>query len=128
MLSIVVREFGEGQQVVPIVLLVVAIDAEILLGGLICPFCLAVSLRMEGCRKPFLEVEGLGQGVPKLRGKNRATVGDNRVRKAVEADNMVQEQLSEFRSCGCLGARDEMAHLCESVDDNENRVVSLRGG
>jgi hypothetical protein len=51
---------------------------------------------MKGYRKPFLEVKELSQGVPELRGKNRTTVGDNRVRNSMEADNMIQKHLSEF--------------------------------
>jgi len=48
LMRIVVREFGDGEELVPIVLLVVAVDTEILFDGLIHAFSLAVRLGVKG--------------------------------------------------------------------------------
>src|SRR5271169_4278102 len=50
LMRVVVRKFGERQEIHPIVLLVVAIDTEILFDGLVHTFSLTVSLGMEGSR------------------------------------------------------------------------------
>src|SRR5277367_1457465 len=50
LMRVVVRKFGERQEIRPIVLLVVAIDTEVLFDGLVHTFSLTVSLGMEGSR------------------------------------------------------------------------------
>ena len=49
-LGIVVHEFGIGEEVAPVVLLVVAVDSQILLQGLVCPLYLYVGLGVV-CRR-----------------------------------------------------------------------------
>ena len=64
--GIVIGEFGKGKQVEPVVLLIVAEDAEVGLEGLIHSFCLAVGLRMEGSRFPRVNLENGGESGPEV--------------------------------------------------------------
>jgi hypothetical protein len=47
--SIVVSELGKWEQLVPVVLLIIAEDAEVLLENLVHALCLSARLRVEGC-------------------------------------------------------------------------------
>lgn len=58
---VVVAEFGKGQEVEPVVLLIVAISSEVLFKNSIDPFCLTVCLRVKGCRKKLLDLEDLAE-------------------------------------------------------------------
>ena len=49
-LGIIIDEFGEGKELVPIILLIVTEDAEVLLEDLVYSFHLAIRLWMKGCR------------------------------------------------------------------------------
>ena len=44
----------------------------------------------------------------------------------MKSDNMIEEHPSELRRGGGFGARNEMTHLGESVDEYENTIVPIR--
>jgi hypothetical protein len=46
--SIIISELGEEKQLVPIVLLIIAVDTEVLLEDLVHTLCLSVGLWVEG--------------------------------------------------------------------------------
>ena len=73
-MSGVVGMLGQGEQVCPIGLEVVAEGPEVLLDSLINPFSLAVAFRMKSCGEVWLNVEHLEEGLPPFGGKGRATV------------------------------------------------------
>jgi len=55
--SIVVRKFRERKKCGPVVLLVVAVAAQVLFQGLVNPFCLAVTLRVVAGSEVQLHVQ-----------------------------------------------------------------------
>ena len=116
----VIRKFSKRKQVEPVVLLMIAEDAEVSLEGLIHSFCLTISLRIKSCRSPKINFENGGKGRPEVGGKNRAAIRDNEVRKAVELDYIENKELCKFRSRRGLEIRDKMGHLGHSVDEHEN--------
>src|SRR5882672_9194386 len=65
MRSIVVCEFGEGQEVDPVVLLVVDVYPKILFQDLVDSFSLPVGLWVVGCREIGLDTQHLGEQSPK---------------------------------------------------------------
>jgi hypothetical protein len=48
---VIVGELCKGEQIIPIVLLVITEDAEILLQDLVYSLCLSIRLRMIGCQE-----------------------------------------------------------------------------
>lgn len=63
---IVVGELSKGQQGHPVVLLIVAVEAQVLLQGLIDPFSLAIGLRMMSSRHGCLDVAAAEEGAPEM--------------------------------------------------------------
>ena len=51
MLSVVIGEFRKREQMLPVILLVVDEDPEVLLEDLVHPFCLTVGFRVVSCGK-----------------------------------------------------------------------------
>jgi len=118
--SIVVREFRKREQVEPVVLIVVAGDTEVGFERLIHPLCLTVGLWMKGGRFAGIKLEDGGEGGPEKGGKNGSTVGNNRIREAVESDDVRNEEFSKFRSVSSLRTGDEVAHLGHSINKHED--------
>jgi hypothetical protein len=74
---VVVAEFGKGQEVSPVILLIVTISSEVLFKNGINPFGLAISLGVEGSGKELLDLEDFAEFSGEARGKNGATIGNN---------------------------------------------------
>lgn len=55
--GIVVGKFGEGEEVGPVVLLIVDVDSKVLFENLIDVFCLAIGFGVIGCGKIRLDFE-----------------------------------------------------------------------
>ena len=49
LVGVVDGEFSEGQEACPIILLMVAVDTQVLFNNLVHPFCLTIGLEMERC-------------------------------------------------------------------------------
>ena len=126
--GVVVCEFGDREEGDPVVLLVVAVDAEILFDDLVHAFGLAVSLRVERGGQTRLGTEEFREGCPELRGEDRSTIGHEGFWEAVESDDVVHKQASEFRGGRGLVARDEVSHLGEAIHKNEESIVTFREG
>ena len=61
MRSIVVCKLSEGEEVDPVVLLIVDVHPKVLFQDLVDPFGLAVSLRVVGCREVGLDAKQLAE-------------------------------------------------------------------
>jgi len=64
--GVVVLEFSKWQQFEPVVLVIVAKDAEIRFKGLIHAFCLTVRLRMKGGGFPQVDFENRSERRPEI--------------------------------------------------------------
>src|SRR5277367_3342273 len=127
LMRVVVRKFGERQEIRPIVLLIVAIDAEILFDGLVHTFSLTVSLGVESRRQSTLQIHHGCKRIPKMRCEDRSTVGDKRFRDAVQANDVIEKQACELGRTGGFETRNKVTHLREAVDENKEGIVTIRG-
>lgn len=93
---VIVSKLGEGKQVEPVVLFVIAENAEVGLKRLIHAFGLTVCLRMKGGGLTRINLEDGGKRRPEMGGEYGTAVGDDRVREAVETNDVRNEKLSEF--------------------------------
>ena len=67
--GVVVGELGEGEEVDPVVLLVVDVDSEVLLEHLVDAFGLAVGLGVVGGREVGFDAKEVAEGSPELGGE-----------------------------------------------------------
>ena len=63
-----------------------------------------------------------------MRCKDRSTVRDNRVRDAVQANDIIEEQTCELGRVGSFETRDKVTHLREAVDEDKERIIPIRKG
>jgi len=73
-LGVVVHEFSIGEEVAPVILLVVTIDSQVLLQGLVRPFCLPVGLGIISHRLIPVDVTKFEEAPCESRGELLTTV------------------------------------------------------
>jgi hypothetical protein len=59
---------------------------------------------------------------PKVRNKLWSTVGNDGLRKSVETENLLDEEVGSLRGFNGFRARKEMSHLRETIFDNKDGV------
>jgi hypothetical protein len=126
LIEVVDGEFGDRQEVKPVILLIVATYAKILFEDLIHALDLTIDLWMKCGGKTTIDIKDIRERGPKMRGKNRSTIRDDRVRNAMQSDDMIQKHSSEIRCIGSFVTRYKMDHFRETVDKNENSIKSMR--
>lgn len=124
--GVVAGELGEGKERLPVVLLVTDKRPEVLFHDGVHAFGLAISLWVEGGRESAVHDKTLAEGEPELSGELGASVGDDGVGQAVEAEDVLDEQIGKVAGGAVGAAGDEVGHLGEAVDDNEDGVESVR--
>ena len=77
MLGVVVGEFRKGEQMLPVILLIVDEDLKVLLEDLVYLFCLPISFRMICHGEVGLDAKQLTQGPPETGDEMFPTVGDD---------------------------------------------------
>ena len=60
-----------------------------------------------------------------MRRKDRSTVRDNRIRDAMQANDVIEEQTCELGRVGGFETRDKMTHLRVAVDEYKKRIVPI---
>ena len=55
-------------------------------------------------------------------------IRDNTSGKTVNANDIVEEKLRELGCCDLCYSRYEVGHFAETVDNDENSIVVIRGG
>ena len=63
-----------------------------------------------------------------MRCKDRSTVRDNRIRDAVQANDIIEEQICELGHIGGFETKDKVTHLCEAVNEDKERIIPSRKG
>jgi hypothetical protein len=76
MRGIVIRKFRKRKERYPVILLVIAIESEVLLEDLVNPLGLPVRFRMVGGRVVAPNVQELTEGSPELGDKEFSAVGN----------------------------------------------------
>ena len=89
--GIIVRELCQGQEIGPVVLLVVAVNPKVLLQGLVGPFCLSVTFRVVTRCEVQLHVEHGPERVEKVGDEFGASVGSDMGRNSVFQEDVQEE-------------------------------------
>ena len=96
------------------------------LKALIDMFSLAVGLGVVACAHAQRDPGQLEKLLPKCAGKDLISVGDYRLRQAVQLVYVIKENLGNAGSCKGMRESDEVAVLCELVNDYKDTSVALR--
>ena len=89
--SIVVGELREQKEFRPVILLIIAEDAEVLLECLISAFSLTITFRMISRSEMKSHVEGFSKQAEKVGDELRSTIGGNMLENSVLGENMEHE-------------------------------------
>ena len=81
--GIIVRELCQGQEISPVVLLVIAVNLKVLLQGLVGPFCLSVAFGVVTRCEVELHVEHGPEQAEEVGDKFGASVGSDMGRNSV---------------------------------------------
>lgn len=122
--SVVVSEFGNGKEVRPVGLLVIAVDPNVLFQGLVDALDLPVSLGVVSRGKVHLDVKQVTQRAEEVRGELGASVRRNVTRGAVFGEDMDEEKASELFGSNGVDGREKDGLFGEAVDDNQDRIMS----
>ena len=117
---LIVREFGEGKEGNPIVLVKGRETTEVLFERLIDSFSLSVGLRMKRGGEMDRNAEFRAKEFPKTRDELRAAVRNNGGRETVETKDGSEEEAREIGSRDAGGAGDEVCHFRERANPNRN--------
>lgn len=104
---------------------IIRVHAKVLLENPVDTFSLTVRLRVESRRKVLLDVELEADVAPEGRRKEASAVGDNVLGEAMKSMDVLLEDPGEVRGGVGGHAGDEVGHLGEAADDNENGVVAV---
>lgn len=63
-----------------------------------------------------------------MRGKDRSTIRNKGIRNTVEANNILEEYVSEFGGVSRFYARNNMCSLRKAIDKGNDRIESLAIG
>src|SRR6266481_1069354 len=92
---VVVCELSEGEEARPVILLVVAVDMEVLFQSLISVLSLSVTFRVVSRGEVQLHVQGSAMGLEELGHEFRPTVGSDVRRDTMLGENVEDEKLRE---------------------------------
>jgi hypothetical protein len=84
---------------------------------------LTIGLRVKSGRFSGVDFEDRREGGPEMRSEDGTAVGDDGIGETVKADDVGDEEISEFRGCRGFVASDEVGHLGHAIDEYEDRVL-----
>ena len=90
--------------------------------ALVHPLRLAIGLRVVGRAHAELSTCQAKQLLPEMAGEDAIAVGDDVGWHAMQAVNMVKEDLSHLLSCERVKERNKVSKLAELVDDNHDAI------
>src|SRR5271170_755315 len=124
-LGIVVHKLGKGEELVPVILLVIAVYPQILFQRLIYPFRLPIGLGVV-CRRPVtLDIEPFEQVPSEMRDKLGSPIRDGVDGEAVKLPNVLVIQLCRLLRCNIRGSRKEMSHLRKAVNTYKDHIMPV---
>jgi len=92
--SVVVGELCKGQKVIPVILVIIDVDPQVLLQDLIQALCLTISLRVISGGEVLLDVEEMTERRPEVEHECLAAVGYNVGRCTMLREDVVQVHFS----------------------------------
>ena len=118
--SIVVSKLRERKEIGPVVLLVVAVGAEILFQSLVRAFGLTIAFGVISGGEVESDVEGFGKGMEEVGDELRSAIGGDMGRSSVLGEHMEYEEFSKLRRVDGVMSGDEDGLLGETINDDEN--------
>ena len=118
--SVIVCEFCEWKEVSPVVLLIVAINSEVLLQCLVRAFCLSISFGVMSGREMKLHVQGFSQGSEEVRNELGTTIGSDVGRYSMLGKHVKDEELGELSGGDGVVRRNKYRLFRKTVDDDED--------
>lgn len=119
--GVVVREFGERKKFGPVVLLIGAVDAKVLLEGLVDALDLTVRFGVVTRSVVHLHVEERAERSKETRNEFGTAVGRDVTGRAMLGEDVDEEETSEFFRGDFVGRRDEDALFREAINNDEDR-------
>src|SRR6266481_2420353 len=92
---VVVCELGEGDEARPVILLVVAVDMEVLFQSLVSVLGLSITFQVISRGEVQLHVQGGAKGLEEMGHKFQPVVGSDMRRDTVLGENVEDEKLRE---------------------------------
>ena len=89
--GVIVRELCQGQEIGPVVLLVITVNPKVLLQGLVGPFCLSVAFRVVTRCEVELHVECGPERAEEMGDEFGASVGSDMGRNSVLREDVQEE-------------------------------------
>ena len=89
--GVIVRELCQGQEIGPVVLLVIAVNPKVLLQGLVGPFCLTVAFGVVTQCEVELHVEHGPKRAEEMGDELGASVGSDMGRNSVLREDVQEE-------------------------------------
>ena len=111
MRSIVVCKFGKGQEVDPVILLVVDVYPKVLFQDLVDLLGLPIGLWVVGGREIGLDTEQLAKRPPEARDEVLPAIGDNVCGGAMLCKDLRQKDVSQVLRINISKGGDEECHL-----------------
>ena len=118
--SVVVSKLRERKEIGPVVLLVVAVGAEILFQSLVRAFGLTIAFGVISRGEVESDVEGFGEGTEEVGDELRSAIGGDMGRSSVLGEHMEYEEFSKLRRVDGVMSGDEDGLLGETINDDEN--------
>ena len=125
--GVVEGEFRKGKEIGPVVLLIVAIDSEVLFQCLIGPFGLAVAFGVVTRGKVEFHIKSGAKGAEEVGDEFRTTIRSDVFRDAVFGEYMDDEQAGEFSGGDGVVCGDEYGLFSEAVNDYEDGIKTGGG-
>jgi hypothetical protein len=122
---VVEGEFGDGEEVGPVVLMPVGVGAEEVFEDLVGALDLAVSLWVVGGGEVAARAHEFKGTAPKAGGEGGCAIGGQVVGETKRADDVEKEEVGEVGGGGCFVAGYDLDHLGEVVDDDEDGVKAV---
>src|SRR5882672_10772868 len=125
MRSIVVCKFGKGQEVDPVILLVVDVYLKVLFQDLVNSFSLPISLWVIGHREIGLDTEQLAKRPPEARDEVLPTIRDDVCGCAMLREDLRQKNVSQVLSIDISKGGDEECHLGHTAHNHQDRIMAI---
>ena len=118
--SVVVSKLRERKEIGPVVLLVVAVGAEILFQSLVRAFGLTIAFGVISGGEVESDVEGFGEGTEEVGDELRSAIGGDMGRSSVLGEHVEYEEFSKLRRVDGVMSGDEEGLRGETINDDES--------
>lgn len=123
---VVCRELGHQQFALLVVLLIGHVRWKVLFHDSIDTFGLSIGLGMQHGGQAGLNLQHDTEIFPKTRNKLQSTIGNDSLWEAVQRPNIIEEHTGDVPRSHCFIASNEMPHLRQLINHNQDRSTTLQ--